>query len=337
MTSSPISSSDPEVLDLEMITVRGRCTAHGDWDREVLKSLSSRMSGKCPECEKGPQPIRFEMVELVGTCETHGNWTRTAPGMLAKKIEGKCPKCEQAAEEAREAAEAERLQAGAKSKKARQIHKLIEGSEIPRRFRGRTFDNYRVEGEDAPAGQTLALKRAKLFAENFPKAMELGASFVFCGMPGTGKTHLACAIGNHVMQAFGSSVSFVTVFEVAQRIKATYGTAKDKTESSVMRGFAQVDLLILDEVGVQFGTDFEHVIITDIINRRYADMRPTIILSNLTPDELKKFLGDRVVDRMYEGGGGVLAFDWESYRSKVAGDKALPRGEYVAPDWMQTD
>jgi DNA replication protein DnaC len=104
-----------------------------------------------------------------------------------------------------------------------------------------------------------------------------------------------------------------------------------------MRSFAQVDLLILDEVGVQFGTEFEKVIITDIINRRYSDMRPTIIMSNLTSDELSEYLGARVVDRMYEGGGGVLAFDWESYRSKVAKDRDLPRGEYVAPAWMQVD
>lgn len=337
MTSSPISSSKPKALDMTMVPVNGHCNAHGAWKIEVPRDLSSRMSGKCPECEKPPQPIRFEMVELVGTCETHGDWARTAPGILAKKIEGKCPHCEKAAEESREAAEAARLQAGAKSKKARQIHKLIEGSEIPRRFRGRTFDNYRVEDDSEGSTQALALKRAKAFAENFPKAMELGASFVFCGKPGTGKTHLACAIGNHVMQTFGSSVSFVTVFEVAQRIKATYGTTKDKTEGDVMRAFAEVDLLVLDEVGVQFGTKFEEVIITDIINRRYSDMRPTIILSNLNSDELAEYLGARVVDRMYEGGGGVLAFDWTSYRSKVAGDKALPRGEYVAPGWMQVD
>lgn len=332
MTSSPTSSSNSEALDLEMIEISGRCNTHGDWKREVLKSLSSRMSGKCPECEKPPEPIRFEMVDLTGNCETHGAWTRTAPAMLAKKIEGKCPTCDQAAEAERAAEEAAKLQTSAKSKRARNIIKLLEGSEIPRRFRGRSFENYRAEGDS----QVHAFTKAKAFAEHFPVAMELGASFVFCGKPGTGKTHLACAIGNHVMQAFGNSVSFITVFEVIQRIKATYGDST-KSESDVMRSFAQVDLLILDEVGVQFGTDFEKVIITDIINRRYADMRPTIILSNLTSDELSEYLGARVVDRMYEGGGGVLAFNWDSYRAKVAKDKDLPRGEYVAPTWMQVD
>lgn len=332
MTNSPISSSKTEALDMTMVTVSGRCKTHGDWSHEVLKELSSRMSGKCPECEKPPQPIRFDMVDLTGICETHGDWSRTAPAMLASKIKGKCPECEKVAEAARAADDAAKLQNSALATKNRKINKLLEGSEIPRRFRGRTFDNYRADVE----AQVHAFTKAKAFAENFPKAMELGASFVFCGKPGTGKTHLACAIGNHVMSTFGNSVSFVTVFEVIQRVKATYGGG-DKSESDVMRSFAQVDLLILDEVGVQFGTEFEKVIITDIINRRYSDMRPTIIMSNLTSDELSEYLGARVVDRMYEGGGGVLAFDWESYRAKVAKDRDLPRGEYVAPAWMQVD
>lgn len=332
MTNSPISSSNPEALDLTMVTLSGRCDTHGEWSREVLKELSSRMSGKCPECEKPPQPIRFEMVDLVGSCELHGEWKRQAPAMLADKIKGKCPTCEKAVEAERAAAEAAKLQNSAQNKKSRNISKLLEGSEIPRRFRGRNFDNYRAEGE----AQVHAFTKAKAFAEHFPVAMELGASFVFCGKPGTGKTHLACAIGNHVIKAFGNSVAFITVFEAIQRVKATYGDST-KTESDVMRSLAEVDLLILDEVGVQFGTKYEEVIITDIINRRYADMRPTIILSNLTSDELSEYLGARVVDRMYEGGGGVLAFDWESYRAKVAKDKDLPRGEYVAPTWMKVD
>jgi DNA replication protein DnaC len=201
---------------MTLVPISGRCKTHGDWSREVPKELTSRKSGMCPECEKPPQPIRFDMVDLTGSCAEHGAWSRKAPKMLADKITGKCPECEKAAEAARAAEEAAKRQNSAQATKARKINKLLEGSEIPRRFRGRTFDNYRAEVE----AQVHAFTKAKAFAENFPKAMELGASFVFCGKPGTGKTHLACAIGNHVMGAFGNSVSFVTVFEVIQRVKA---------------------------------------------------------------------------------------------------------------------
>ena len=74
------------------------------------------------------------------------------------------------------------------------------------------------------------------------------------------------------------------------------------------------DLLILDEVGVQFGSDAEKLILFEIINTRYQDMKPTILISNLTLVELGKYIGERVVDRMREGGGAILSFDWDSYR-----------------------
>lgn len=334
MKSSPISSSNTEVLDLEMVSVRGECGTHGVWSREVLKSLSSRMSGQCPECEKPIQPIRFDKVDVSGNCDKHGDWSHQVPGILASKVQGRCPECDKEAEKAREEESAKTKRAAVISKRTSNMRKLFDGAEIPRRFRGRTFDNYRA-GDDG-SEQHAAMTKAKKFAENFPKAIELGANFVFCGMPGTGKTHLACAIGNYVIANHGSATLFITVFDVIQRVKATYGNP-EQSERAVMKSFAEPDLLILDEVGVQFGTDFEKVIITDIINRRYNDMRPTIILSNLSEIELSEYLGARVMDRMYEGGGGVIPFGWESYRANVARDKDLPRGEYVAPAWMQVD
>jgi DNA replication protein DnaC len=47
-------------------------------------------------------------------------------------------------------------------------------------------------------------------------------------------------------------------------------------------------------------------------------MRPTILISNLTVGELGAFIGERALDRMKEGGGAVLAFDWTSRRADAA-------------------
>lgn len=328
MTSS-LTSVSPDSLDRQIVSVRGKCEVHGIWTNEVARHNAERAKGECPHCEKSIQPVRFETVELTGTCATHGDWARTVPAMLASKVTGRCSKCDEEAAQARQQAEAVTRVAAAQTKKAKHISRVIGEAGIPRRFRDRTFDNYRTTAPDGASVPEMvkALELARRFATGFPKVVELGASLIFCGKPGTGKTHLACAIGNHVMQHFGNSALFLTVFDAVQRIKETYG-AEGRSEKQVMDALCAVDLLILDEVGVQFGTNYEEVVITQIINRRYSEMRPTIILSNLDQAGLAQFLGQRVVDRVDEGGGGIVAFDWGSYRKSVLKDEELPRGEY---------
>jgi DNA replication protein DnaC len=334
MTISLISSRtmNKPMDDLTPVSVRGTCATHGIWSHEVPRISAEQARGQCPECTPALKPVRIDIEELAGTCETHGNWVNPVPSVLAARMKDRCPKCDQQAMDAKEQDQLKAQRTAVIGKRAAHLRKLVDGAEIPKRFIGRSFENYRLEEGNEPQAQ--ALHRAQKFAANFPQAMELGANFVFCGKPGSGKTHLACSIGNAVMNNHGAAVLFITVFDVIQRVKATYGD-KDQSERTVMRSFAEADLLILDEVGVQFGTDHEKVIITDLINRRYNDMRPTIILSNLDEAELGQFLGERVMDRMFEGGGGVIAFGWGSYRAKVARDKNLPRGDYHAPEWMQ--
>jgi len=70
----------------------------------------------------------------------------------------------------------------------------------------------------------------------------------------------------------------------------------------------------MDEVGVQFGSEFERQIMFDVLNERYEKRKPSILLSNIPPSELGTYLGDRVTDRLREDGGKMIAFDWESYR-----------------------
>ncbi|EDH5493481.1 AAA family ATPase, partial [Salmonella enterica subsp. enterica serovar Java] len=80
--------------------------------------------------------------------------------------------------------------------------------------------------------------------------------------------------------------------------------------------FASLDLLIIDEVGVQFGSASELAILQEIVNVRYENVLPTILISNLTFEQLKDTIGERIVDRVTNGGRNRLAFNWESFRGK---------------------
>ena len=214
---------------------------------------------------------------------------------------GKCQKCI----DEREAWDKENERLEKEAEKKRILDDLMWRSGIPKRFKTRTLASYKAGNP----GQQRALKIAQKMAESDPAD---GVSLVFCGKPGTGKTHLACGIALEWIQSMRSA-TFCTVLAAIRSIKSTYSRDSDRTEDEAISALTGVSLLVMDEVGVQLGTEHEKMLVFEIINERYQNMRPTILISNLTQSELTEYLGDRVMDRFRES-GAVVAFDWESYR-----------------------
>lgn len=200
----------------------------------------------------------------------------------------------------------------AESKKSKRElwEKNVLGAGIPQRFTAKTLDTFEAVTED----QAYAKAWAVDYAHSFPEVMKEGRSAVFLGGPGTGKTHLACGIGLRVMGKWQSTVMFSTVQRLMRRVKESWTRGALETESQAIAVFTKPDLLILDEIGVQFGSDFEKQMLFDILNERYENCRPCILLSNLTLDGVREYLGERIADRLRENRGMVIVFNWRSYR-----------------------
>lgn len=239
-------------------------------------------------------------------CKNHGGYTATTISVFGgKKIYSPCPVCADETERrGRRDAEKEK-----EAKKAYKIKELMGQSGITKRFLSSSIENYRAITQP----QKTALDIVQKYFINFQHRKEQGCSLVFCGLPGTGKTHLACAIGNLLIQEC-VSVVYSTVYKAIGDVKSTYNRNSEKSEYQVIELFKQPELLILDEVGVQFGTDAEKLILYQIINGRYENILPTIMISNLPQKDLSGYIGERCVDRFREGGGAVITFDWDSYR-----------------------
>lgn len=245
------------------------------------------------------------MPTRIDNCDRHGDYeARNYIG----RVWSKCPVC------SREEADRLKAEDEASLRKARRVawETKIGAAGIPDRFHTRTLDVFEAETPE----QQHALEFAKAYAANFSDAIKTGRCAIFVGKPGTGKTHLAVGIGLRIMGTENRTVLFTTVMRAVRRVKDSWGKGSSETETQAIAALTYPDLLILDEVGVQFGSDFERNIMFDVLNERYEKRRPSILMSNLSKDELVGFLGERVFDRMREDGGKFVAFDWLSHRSK---------------------
>lgn len=79
--------------------------------------------------------------------------------------------------------------------------------------------------------------------------------------------------------------------------------------------------MAIDEIGVQYDTDGEKTLIFEVIDRRYREMMPTILLTNQSKTGLKDFLGERAFDRLTENAKWIV-FDWPSYRAQARKEAA---------------
>lgn len=192
------------------------------------------------------------------------------------------------------------------------IQRMMFSLGIPARFGDCTLDNYQPVNAEAER----CLKVCKAYAAKWPERLKQGGGLVMCGKPGTGKNHLALAIAKQVISEHLSPVRFTTALKIARDFKSTWSKTSSLTENDVIHEYTSPHLLIIDEVGVQFGSEAEKLIMFEIINTRYERMRPTILISNQTKEELAAFIGERVIDRMNDGGGCTLAFTWDSYRAR---------------------
>lgn len=245
---------------------------------------------------------RDDFPKRTAACDRHGKYESLN---YLGNVWSKCPACAET-----EANDRARKEAEAKARReAQRWQEQLGGSQIPERFRSRTLGSYVAKGK----GQRYALEFATGYAADFEQAMKTGRSALFLGLPGTGKTHLAIGIALEVMER-GHTALFMTAMRAIRRVKDTWNRDAKESETQAIRVLTQPDLLILDEIGVQHGSETEKNILFDVINERYEQCRPTILLSNLEVDEVKLYLGDRVFDRMREDGGEYVAFTWGSHR-----------------------
>jgi DNA replication protein DnaC len=162
----------------------------------------------------------------------------------------------------------------------------LEFARIPANFAGDTFENFQMRGSKELGKVMLYLKK---YADSYPAVEPPGVLIV--GEPGTGKTHLAVATAKRLIE-HGFSVLFVDFSHMLSRIRASYDPATG-ADRDVFREAMECEILLLDDLGSQRGTDWVEDTVTSIITYRANDRKPTIVTTNLPDPDM----GDKVIER----------------------------------------
>lgn len=190
----------------------------------------------------------------------------------------------------------------------KKIETLLNKSGIPKRFKNATFANYN------PIDNQGALSKTKRFVADFPNTKGL----LLTGPVGTGKTHLAAAIANALIDKL-YSVYFGNVVDIMSFIKSTYNKESSLTEEEAVNVMTkEVDLFIIDDLGKENSTENTLALLYQLINRVYDNEKSIVITTNYNSIDLARKLGERgqaIVSRITEMCEPVI-FKGEDWRLK---------------------
>ncbi|WP_122418276.1 ATP-binding protein [Pseudomonas viridiflava] len=222
---------------------------------------------------------RYTIDTRQGVCSIHGAYTNPLVEQFGSEpIWYSCPRCEF---DNRHAADISVRASGALVHGERLLNARLLDACIPARFQQATLENWSAGDDD---GKARAWSAATGFVEAFAENYRVGRCMMLLGQVGCGKTHLATAILQQCIRYFGTqgvTGLYVTAGGIIRSVKETFGS-QTKTESQVYADLIRPHLLVIDEVGLQNGTDFERATLFEVINGRQdaAPERP----ARLGPD-----------------------------------------------------
>jgi DNA replication protein DnaC len=163
---------------------------------------------------------------------------------------------------------------------------------LPQRYRDVAFERFPVTEMPAPVVATV-----RRFTRDIHRNLDEGKGLWLFGDVGTGKTTLAMLVSKAGIAA-GRSVAIYSLPRLMNVLREAIGSDDGKLE--LIDRLATVDLLHLDDVGAENGTDWVLEQLYSIVNTRYEEGRSLVVTSNLDPDALADHIGHRTVSRLIE-------------------------------------
>jgi DNA replication protein DnaC len=183
-----------------------------------------------------------------------------------------------------------------------------------------TFDNLESEGRSTDPRRRERYSRIVAQGRAFSEAPE--GWMLIAGPPGCGKTHLAAAIANAQL-AQGEAVIFSVVPDLLDHLRAAFSPNSDMGYDELFESIREAPLLVLDDLGTQSGTPWAQEKLFQLLNHRYNGRLPTVITTNLRPEELDERLQTRIMDITLTT--VAIMDDWEASSLERLGGLSLQR------------
>jgi DNA replication protein DnaC len=152
-------------------------------------------------------------------------------------------------------------------------------------FRDKTFENF----DRTIPGVGRAFARAQEFARH-PRGW-----LILYGGYGCGKTHLAAAIANELVNVH-YEVLFTVVPDLLDHLRSTFGPTSEIEYDERFEQVRNAKLLVLDDLGTENATSWAREKLYQIINHRYNYSLPTVITTNREPKEIDPRILSRMED-----------------------------------------
>ncbi len=179
-----------------------------------------------------------------------------------------------------------------------------------------SFNDFKLDYYSRDPSVFELMKRNLSFCENYAENFDLQSlSVLMRGETGLGKTHLSLAIAGEVIEK-NYGVIYGTVSNLLSSLERDH-FKKDGEDKRTLEALLSCDLLILDDLGMEFSTGFSVASINNIINTRLLDGLPTIISTNLRLGDLSEKYGRSFTSRII-GEYRILEFRGDDIRQMRA-------------------
>jgi DNA replication protein DnaC len=183
----------------------------------------------------------------------------------------------------------------------RELELSIQQANIPYRYQYKFLGSVDINGPDS-----LTLLAAHDWARDLSEKYKTGVNIqgmYLTGAPGTGKTLLACVILNELMFRHKITCKYAKITkDFLNALRDTYQKDSDTygKEKNIEQAFVDVEVLVIDDFGVQKDTEWANAKLYDLIDARYERQKLTLLTSNQPLIEWKEKGVGRVYSRLYE-------------------------------------